>query len=47
MDFQRIRIEMEWKARAKKYKKEKHYEVNLEEIYTIIGRKPESKSRMR
>ncbi len=37
MDFQRIRIEMEWKARAKKYKKEKHYEVNLEEIYTILS----------
>ena len=30
LDFARIRQEMEWKARQKKYKKEKHYEVNLE-----------------
>lgn len=37
MDFQRIRVEMEWKAREKKYKKEKHYEVTLEEIYTLLS----------
>ncbi|MGL6197861.1 MAG: HAD family hydrolase [Lachnospiraceae bacterium] len=37
MDFQRIRCEMEWRAREKKYKKEKHHEVNLDEIYTILA----------
>lgn len=37
MDFQRIRMEMEWKAREKKYKKEKSYEVNLNEIYTLLS----------
>lgn len=37
MDFQRIRIEMEWKAREKKYKKEKHYEIKLEDIYDILA----------
>lgn len=37
MDFQRIRMEMEWKARETKYKKFKSYEVNLEEIYTILS----------
>lgn len=37
MDFKRIRMEMEWKAREKKYKKEHHYEVNLEEIYAVLS----------
>ena len=37
MDFKRIRMEMEWKAREIKYKKEKHYEVNLEEIYKVLS----------
>lgn len=37
-DFHRLRKEMEWKAREKKYKKEKHYEVTLEEIYDVIAR---------
>jgi len=37
MDFQRIRCEMEWRAREKKYKKEKHHEVNLDEIYTVLA----------
>ena len=37
LDFARIRQEMEWKAREKKYKKEKHYEVNLDEIYTVLS----------
>ena len=37
MDFKRIRQEMEWKAREKKYKQEKHYEVNLDEIYTLLS----------
>ncbi len=37
MDFKRIRMEMEWKAREKKYKKEKHREVNLDEIYKILS----------
>lgn len=36
-DFKRIRQEMEWKAREKKYKQEKHYEVTLEEIYDILS----------
>lgn len=36
-DFKRIRQEMEWKAREKKYKKEKHYEVTLEEIYALLS----------
>lgn len=36
-DFQRIRQEMEWKAREKKYKKDKHYEVTLEEIYSLLS----------
>lgn len=37
MDFKRIRMEMEWKAREIKHKKEKHYEVNLEEIYKVLS----------
>ena len=37
LDFARIRQEMEWKARQKKYKTKKHYEVNLDEIYTILS----------
>ncbi len=36
-DFKRIRMEMEWKARERKYKKSKSYEVNLEEIYTVLS----------
>lgn len=37
MDFKRIRMEMEWKAREKKYKKEHHYEVDLKEIYETLS----------
>lgn len=37
MDFQRIRMEMEWKAREKKYKKTKSYEINLDDIYTLLS----------
>lgn len=37
LDFERIRQEMEWKAREKKYKKKKHYEVTLEEIYELLS----------
>ncbi len=37
-DFKRIRQEMEQKAREHKYKKEKHYEVNLSEIYDLMER---------
>lgn len=37
LDFERIRQEMEWKAREKKYKKKKHYEVTLEEIYQLLS----------
>ena len=37
MDFKRIRMEMEWRARKRKYKKEKHYEVNLKEIYRLLS----------
>ncbi len=37
-DFKRIREEMEWKARERKFKKEKHYEVTLEEIYRVLKR---------
>ncbi len=32
-DFKRIRQEMEWKAREKKYKSEKHREISLSDIY--------------
>lgn len=38
MDFKRIRMEMEWKAREKKYEQEKTYEVTLEEIYQVLAR---------
>ena len=37
MDFKRIRMEMEWKARERKYKQEGNYEVTLEEIYTLLA----------
>ena len=37
MDFKRIRMEMEWRARERKYRKENHYEVNLEEIYEMLS----------
>ena len=37
LDFARIRQEMEWRARRQKYKSEKHYEVNLDEIYTVLS----------
>lgn len=37
MDFKRIRIEMEWKARKKKYKETGCYEVTLEEIYDLLS----------
>ncbi|MBC5689822.1 HAD-IA family hydrolase [Mediterraneibacter sp. NSJ-55] len=36
LDFENIRKEMEWKTRQKKYKKEKHYEVTLKEIYATL-----------
>lgn len=37
MDFKRIRMEMERKAREKKYRQEKHYEVSLTEIYALLA----------
>lgn len=37
MDFKRIRCEMEWKAREKKYKKDKSYEVTLDDIYEVLS----------
>lgn len=37
MDFKRIREEMEWKVRQKKYKSEKHYEISLDEIYEVLS----------
>lgn len=37
MDFKRLRIEMERAARKKKYECEKHYEVDLAEIYTLLS----------
>ncbi len=37
MDFKRIRMEMEWRAREKKYKEAGHYEVTLEEIYDLLS----------
>ncbi|MCC8028899.1 MAG: hypothetical protein LIO75_03730 [Lachnospiraceae bacterium] len=37
-DFKQIRQEMERRAREKKYKKERHYEVSLSEIYDILER---------
>ena len=36
MDFERIRKEMEWKARQKAYKRNGSYEVTLEEIYDEV-----------
>lgn len=36
MDFKRIRIEMEHKARQASYKKNGHYEVTLREIWELI-----------
>lgn len=36
-DFKRIREETERKAREKKFKREKHYEVTLEEIYRLLS----------
>lgn len=36
-DLKRIRQEMEWKAREKKYKSRKHYETTLDEIYNILS----------
>lgn len=38
LDFERIRQEMEWRVREKKYKKKKHYEVTLEEIYDVLSK---------
>lgn len=40
-DFQRIRQEMEWRARERKYKKARHYEVTLNEIYTVLSEETE------
>lgn len=37
IDFKRIRMEMEQKARRKTYKKKKHYEVSLSEIYEVLS----------
>ena len=37
LDFHRIRCVMEWRAREKKYKRDKHYEVNLDEIYSVLS----------
>lgn len=37
MDFKRIRMEMEQRAREEKYKKEKTGEVTLDEIYTLLS----------
>lgn len=38
LDFERIRQEMEWKARQRKYKKSKTYEVTFEEIWSMMER---------
>lgn len=38
LDFERIRQEIEWKAREKKYKKDKTYEVNFQEIWSMMER---------
>lgn len=37
-DFQRIRKEMERRTREEKYKKEKSYEVTLDEIYEVLSK---------
>lgn len=37
LNFQQIRCEMEQKARIKKYEKDNHYEVSLEDIYDEIA----------
>ncbi|MDO5521294.1 MAG: HAD-IA family hydrolase [bacterium] len=37
LDFERIRQEMEYKAREKKYREEKHREVTLDEIYQVLS----------
>ena len=38
LDFERIRQEMEWKAREKKHKAEGHYEVTYDEIWKMISK---------
>ena len=38
LDFERIRQEMEWKAREKKHKAEGHYEVTYDEIWEMISK---------
>ena len=37
LDFQRIRCEIEYLVRQKKYKNEKHHEVTLDEIYDALS----------
>lgn len=37
MDFKRLRMEMEWKAREKKHRNTGHHEVTLEEIYSLLA----------
>ncbi|MFV0364656.1 MAG: HAD-IA family hydrolase [Suipraeoptans sp.] len=38
MDFKRIRVEMEWKARELKKKERNSYEVSLSEIYDLLSK---------
>ena len=36
MDFKRIRMEAEWKARVNAHKENGHYEVNLDDIWSVL-----------
>lgn len=38
MDFKRLRMEAEWKARMKGYEKNGHYEINLDDVWTVLSR---------
>lgn len=38
MDFKRLRMEAEWKARQKCFDKNEHYEITLDDIWDVLSR---------
>lgn len=38
MDFKRLRVEAEWKARKKCFDKNEHYEITLEDIWDVLSK---------
>lgn len=38
MDFKRIRMEAEWKARQKCFEKNEHYEITLDDIWAVLSK---------